>query len=78
MPKAKVMSAADLADELGAERNRINIFLTRYAVDHADCRESTKNPRSDEPAYVYRVRDVWRPLVRYLERTKDRKRRSGR
>jgi hypothetical protein len=65
-PPATFMSAADLAGYLGQPLPKVESHLRRYRQSHPDCAIEQKDPRHNEPRILYRVADVWLPLMEKL------------
>jgi hypothetical protein len=54
----EMLSAADLAREIGMDPRRVESFLRRYRKRYPDCCEQIESPRKNEPKYLYRTKDV--------------------
>jgi hypothetical protein len=68
-----LMSVRDIARMAGVGPKALGIALRRFLADHPDCRERVNGlRRRDEPAYAYRVRDVWAPVVMPMMARRDR------
>ncbi len=65
-----LLSATDLARKLGCKPKSVGTFLTRFAVDHRDCRVEVPSPRKNEPDYFYRVSDVWPALQQWARKNR--------
>jgi hypothetical protein len=68
-PRMHFLSAPDLAEALRARGyhkatdDAVDSFLRRYARVHRYCREYVPRPQRREPRSIYRVADVWAPLL---------------
>jgi hypothetical protein len=61
-----LLSAADLANQLGQPIPRVESFLRRFREDSPDCAIEIDNPRPREPRYLYRTKEVWPALQQQL------------
>jgi hypothetical protein len=63
-----MLSASDLAREIGQPTPRVETFLRRFHKKHPECRHEVDNPRRNEPRYLYSTVDVWPALQQQLPR----------
>jgi hypothetical protein len=63
-----LLSARDLARQIGQPHGLVDCFLRRFHEKHPDCRVGTDSPRKNEAHYLYRVADVWPALEERLKK----------
>jgi hypothetical protein len=64
---SSLLSAADLARELGKTLDAVDSFLRRYRSRYPDCYMETDGPRRNEPRFLYRVSDVLPALKEHFQ-----------
>jgi hypothetical protein len=62
-----LLSASDLARQLGKPIDSVESFLRRYRSRYPDCYTLTEGRRRNEPQYLYRVADVLPVLMSHFQ-----------